>query len=65
VEVKRSLVGAVEEFLRPIRERRARYAADAKAVDRIIQEGSGRARDEARKTVHEVRSAMHLDYFGL
>ena len=65
VEVKRSLVGAVEEFLRPIRERRARYAADPKGVDRIIQEGSERARAEARKTLHDVRSAMHLDYFGL
>ena len=49
----------------PFRERRAQYAADPKAVDRIIQEGSARARDEARKTLHEVRAAMHLDYFGL
>src|SRR5213594_3130175 len=65
VEVKRKLVAAVEEFLRPIRERRARYAADPKGVDRIIEEGSERAREEARKTLHDVRSAMHLDYFGL
>ena len=65
VEVKRRLVVALERFLGPIRERRAQYAADPKAVDRIIQEGSTRARDEARKTLHEVREAMHLDYFGL
>src|SRR5256712_5694016 len=65
VEVKRKLVVALEAFLGPIRERRAQYAADPKAVDRIIQEGSARARDEARKTLHEVRAAMHLDYFGL
>jgi tryptophanyl-tRNA synthetase len=65
VDVKRSLVAALEEFLRPIRERRARYAADPRAVDRIIQEGSERARSEARKTLHDVRTAMHLDYFGL
>ena len=65
VEVKRSLVTAVESFLAPIRERRARYAADPKAVERIIEEGSERARAEARKTLHDVRSAMHLDYFGL
>src|SRR5712691_607580 len=65
VEVKEKLIVALEEFLRPIRERRARYAADPKAVDRIIEEGSARARDEARKTLHEVRSAMHLNYFGL
>jgi tryptophanyl-tRNA synthetase len=65
VEVKRRLVAALEAFLSPIRERRARYAADPKAVDRIIEEGSARARDEARKTLHEVRAAMRLDYFGL
>src|SRR5438876_4376105 len=65
VEVKEKLIVAVEEFLRPIRERRARYAADPKGVDRIIEEGSERARAEARKTLHEARSAMHLDYFGL
>ena len=65
VEVKRKLVAAVEEFLGPIRERRARYAADPQAIDRIILEGSERARQEARKTLHEVRAAMRLDYFGL
>jgi tryptophanyl-tRNA synthetase len=65
VEVKRKLITALERFLGPIRERRARYAADPKTVDRVIEEGSERARGEARKTLHEVRSAMHLDYFGL
>jgi tryptophanyl-tRNA synthetase len=65
VEVKEKLIVAIEDFLRPIRERRSRYAADPKAVDRIIEEGSERARSEARKTLHDVRSAMHLDYFGL
>jgi len=64
VEVKRRLVAALETFLAPIRERRARYAADPTAVDRIIEEGSARARDEARETLHDVRAAMHLDYFG-
>lgn len=64
VEVKRSLVAALERFLEPIRQRRARYAADPAAVDRIIREGSARAREEARRTLHEVREAMHLNYFG-
>src|SRR6266567_1497184 len=63
VEVKEKLIVALEEFLRPIRERRARYAADPKEIDRIIEEGSDRAREEARKTLHEVRTAMHLNYF--
>jgi len=65
VEVKEKLFAALETFLAPIRERRARFSADPKIVDRIIAEGSARAREEARKTLHEVRSAMHLNYFGL
>ena len=65
VEVKRSLITAVEGFLGPVRERRARFAAQPDVIDDIIATGSARAREEARRTLHEVRAAMHLDYFGL
>jgi tryptophanyl-tRNA synthetase len=65
IEVKKKLVIALERFLEPIRERRARYAADTKRIDEIIYAGSARARLEAKRTLHEVRAAMHLDYFGL
>ena len=65
VEVKEKLFVALEKFLAPIRERRAQFAADPKVVERIIEEGSARARQEARRTLHEVREAMHLNYFGL
>jgi tryptophanyl-tRNA synthetase len=64
VEVKRILLAAVEAFLRPIRERRAEYAAKPKLVDEILAAGSERARKEAAQTLHEVRAAMKLDYFG-
>jgi tryptophanyl-tRNA synthetase len=64
VEVKRTLLGAIEAFLRPIRERRAEYAAKPKLVDEILTAGSERARKEAAQTLHEVRAAMKLDYFG-
>lgn len=65
VEVKRRLVEVLEGFLGPIRERRAQYAKDPQLVDGIIREGSAKARGEAQRTLHEVRTAMHLDYFGL
>ncbi len=64
VEVKRSLLGALERFLAPIRERRAELAAKPKLVDEILAAGSERARREAATTLHEVREAMRLDYFG-
>lgn len=65
VEVKRTLVAAVEGFLGPIRERRSELASRPEVIDDIIATGSARAREEARRTLHEVRAAMHLDYFGL
>ncbi len=64
VEVKQRLVAALERFLAPIRERRARFEGSAKVVDEIIHAGSERARLEARRTLGEVREAMRLDYFG-
>jgi len=65
VEVKRRLFEALDEFLRPIRERRAEIEARPGLVEEIIAAGSERARREAAATLHEVREAMHLDYFGL
>ena len=65
VEVKQRLVAALERFLEPIRERRARYESDPKLVEEIIRSGSERARAEAQRTLHEMRHAMRLDYFGL
>ena len=64
VEVKQRLVAALEAFLGPVRERRARYERDPKLVDEIIRTGSQRARAETQKTLHEMRAAMRLDYFG-
>jgi tryptophanyl-tRNA synthetase len=64
VEVKRKLLAAMEKFLAPIRERRAELTAKPKLVDEILTAGSERARREAAVTIHEVRQAMRLDYFG-
>jgi tryptophanyl-tRNA synthetase len=63
-EVKRSLFVAMEKFLAPIRERRAELADRPGLVDEILAAGSERARREAAATLHEVRQAMRLDYFG-
>jgi len=63
-EVKRLLFAAMEMFLTPIRERRAELAGKPRLVDEILAAGSERARREAATTLHEVRQAMRLDYFG-
>ncbi len=63
VEVKRKLAAAINRFLDPIRERRARFAANGGLVDEIIRAGSERARRECIQTLGEAREAMSLTYF--
>jgi len=64
VEVKRRLAKALNKFLDPIHERRADLLRNPRIVDEVLQAGSERAREEARRTLHECRAAMKLDYFG-
>ena len=64
IEVKKFLVKVLNEFLQPIRENRARYERDPELVERILKEGTAKARTEAQKTLAEVKKAMELDYFG-
>lgn len=58
VEVKERLAAALNRFLDPMRERRARYAADNGLADRLIAEGTGRVRREVQQTVLAMRRAM-------
>jgi tryptophanyl-tRNA synthetase len=63
VEVKRKLASALNEFLGPIRERRAELAQQPGLVERVIEEGSTRAREETAATLDAMKKAMHLDYY--
>jgi tryptophanyl-tRNA synthetase len=60
VDCKRVLIARLNEFLRPLRERREELASDAARVRRIMDEGSEKARLEARRTMEEVREAIKL-----
>jgi tryptophanyl-tRNA synthetase len=60
VEVKERLAVALNRFLDPIRERRARFEADPGLVDELIVEGTERTRREVRQTLVEARRAMGL-----
>jgi tryptophanyl-tRNA synthetase len=63
VEVKKRLIRALNEFLEPIRERRAYYMAKPGLIDEILMAGTRRAREIARETLAEVREAMKINYF--
>ncbi|SDQ63114.1 tryptophan--tRNA ligase [Thermostaphylospora chromogena] len=67
VEVKTKLAAAINAFLDPMRERRARFEAEDGLVERLIVEGTERTRALVKQTLHEMRSAMGLTgvYTGL
>jgi tryptophanyl-tRNA synthetase len=63
VEVKTKLARALNEFLEPMRERRAHYEARASIVDDVLAEGNRRMRAEAEQTMALVHEAMGMRYF--
>ncbi len=60
VEVKRRLARAINSFLVPLRERRARYEAQPGLVEDILIDGTRRVRGVARETMDMVYQAMGL-----
>jgi tryptophanyl-tRNA synthetase len=62
VEVKQKLATALNAFLDPIRERRARYAGNMGLVRDALADGTDRARKAAQTTMALVREALDLGY---
>jgi len=63
VEVKEKLARAINEFLDPIRERRARYEAQPSLIEEILHSGIRRMRQESDATMRLVREAMGMTMF--
>lgn len=64
VEIKRRLAAVINEILAPMRARRAEYENKMEEVDRILIEGTKKAREAAAETMAKARTAMKIDYFG-
>ena len=60
VEVKKKLALAINNFLAPVRERRAQYESQPGLVEEILVSGTNRARAEAQMTMDLVRDAMGM-----
>lgn len=60
---KARLTEVLQSLIRPIRERRKEYADDFGEVNRVLREGTKKAREVAAKTLSDVRKAMRIDYF--
>ena len=64
VKVKTFLDKVLEETLEPIRARRREYEKDIPGVYDILRSGTEVAREEAAKTLAEVKDAMRINYFS-
>ncbi len=62
-EAKEGLVEALEAFIKPMRERRARLADDLETVFDILKEGGKRASMRAEKKMEAVRKAVGVEIY--
>lgn len=63
VACKRELIKNLSESLKDVRERRRYYESRSEIIDKVIKEGTKKARNEARMTIKKVKKAMKIDYF--
>ena len=62
VDCKKELINQMNEFLKPIREKRKYYEEHPEEVNKILKEGTIKAKEKAESTIKEVKSAMMIDY---
>ena len=63
VACKKELAQNIIEYLRPIREKREYLEAHPEIIDKILKEGTAKAKKEAEKTMEKVKKSMRLNYF--
>ncbi len=61
--LKQGLTEAVNEYFRPIRERRSQFAGDEAFVWRVLDQGNKKANQIANQTLYDLNEAMHLIYY--
>jgi tryptophanyl-tRNA synthetase len=62
-QCKKELTAKVIEFLEPIQKKRKYYEDRPKLVDKILKDGTKKAKAKASGTLKKVKKAMKLDYF--
>ena len=63
VACKKELANNIINYLAPIREKRKYYEERPELVDKLLKEGTEKARKVAKETMKKVKKAMKLDYF--
>ena len=63
VACKKELAKNINEYLKPIREKRKYYEERPELVQKILEEGTEKARKKALNTIKKVKKSMHINYF--
>lgn len=64
VVLKKRLIEILRNLIGPMRDRRGKFAEDPAEVKKMLRDGTDRARVVVQETLHEVKHAMKIDYFG-
>ena len=62
VQCKKELIDKMNEFLKPIKEKRKYYEENEEIVDNILAEGTNKAKEKAKEQMKKVKHAMKIDY---
>ena len=62
VQCKKELIEAMNEFLKPIQEKRRFYEEHPEEVKKILEKGTKEAKNKAEETLKEVKAAMKINY---
>lgn len=62
VQCKKELIEHMNEFLKPVRERRKKYEENPSLVKQILDEGTKDASIKAKEQMEKIRKAMKIDY---
>jgi tryptophanyl-tRNA synthetase len=61
--LKRNLTEAVNEYFKPIRERRNQLKSETDLIWKILKEGNIKANEIANQTLSDLSQAMHMQYY--
>ena len=63
VACKIELIEKMDEFLKPMRERRRYYEEHPEIVDKILLDGTNKAKAKAKDTMKRIKGSMKIDYY--
>ena len=62
VQCKKELIEAMNNFLKPIQERRKQYDENPELVKEILEKGTKEAKEKAEETMKKIKEAMMINY---